>query len=92
MIIHSLFALFALIVTRTHTDEEFPRLTQPGGMRTDHFSFGWEKREKASSKKFQILYYLPANWRWAGDRILSAVFLNESLIKLDTEHLIEVIN
>lgn len=78
------------LFARTHTDEELPNLLQAGTMRKDHFSFGWEKKEASSAKKFQALYYLPANWRWLGDRILSAVFENESLIKLDTDHLIEV--
>ena len=77
-------------IVGTRTDEELPNLINANEIRKDHFSFGWEKKEASSAKKFQALYYLPANWRWLGDRILSAVFENESLIKLDTDHLIEV--
>jgi len=56
--------------------------------RTDFFCFPWEK-ERRPIKQFH--YLLPQNMRWMGSAIVNSVFNGDPLLKLDTEHLIEVV-
>jgi hypothetical protein len=78
----------------TRTDDELKTLLftsnieelAQSGVRTDFFSFGWKKRP---SRQFQ--YFIPQSLRWIGDTILSLIFDQHSLIRLDTEHLKEVV-
>lgn len=77
----------------TCTDEELAELMDISDptvsrFRTDFFSFPWDIKESRPNKLFQ--YFLPENMRWVGKLLIDTVFNRYSILKLDTDHLMEV--
>lgn len=86
-------SLMAAIIG-TCTDEELDELMDVSDLetsrfRTDFFSFPWEKEQRPIK---QLQYLLPPNMRWMGNTVVNSIFNGGTMwIKLDTEHLTEVV-
>ncbi len=59
----------------------------------DHFSFGWQKRIRSPDSGYMLQYFFPQSLRWLSDTLMDLMCMEErhSLLKLDTEHLKQVV-
>ena len=72
----------------SRTESELLDLVKTANFRKDFFSFGWQRKSSLTAR-FQFL--LPSFFRTFGDVFLHLVSEKDSILKLDTNHLKEVI-